>query len=203
MSGESASGPMWIATSMPSPRRSIDRFPNRSETSISGYCSRNCGRAEPSTCTPKPRPALTRSRPRGANAKPLTRSTASPILARMSTQRALSSFPASVRTTSRVVRCNKRVPSSVSNRATLRLTLDLGSSSARAAAESEIPLAETAHAGFLPARTSRSMGNRRSAMPVAAKIALRKAGGPAVAPVSPMPPGASPLFTTCTWIGGV
>jgi hypothetical protein len=110
MSCESASGPMWIATSMPSPRRSIDRFPNRSETSISGYRSRNRGRTKPSTWTPKPRPALTRSKPRGADAKPPTRSTASPMLARMSTQRALSSAPASVRTTSRVVRCNSGFP---------------------------------------------------------------------------------------------
>src|ERR1700677_3619034 len=46
---------------------------------------------------------------------------------------------------------------------------------------------------FLPASTSRSTGSRRSAMPVAAYRALRNAGGPAVVPVSPMPPGGSPL----------
>ena len=33
-------------------------------------------------------------------------------------------------------------------------------------------------------------------------MALRSAGGPAVAPVSPMPPGASPLLMTWTSIFG-
>jgi hypothetical protein len=88
-----------------------------------------------STCTPKPTPALILSEPRGADANPPTRSRASPILARMFTQRSLSSMPPSVGTTSRVVRCNRRVPSSASSRATLRLTLDLGAPSDRDAAE--------------------------------------------------------------------
>src|SRR5262249_56242302 len=58
------------------------------------------------------------------------------------------------------------------------------------------PFAPAAHAFFLPARRSRSIGSRCRAMPVAARMALRSAGGPPFAPVSPMPPGGSPLFTT-------
>jgi hypothetical protein len=45
---------------------------------------------------------------------------------------------------------------------------------------------------FFPAIKVRSIGHRRKATPAAASMALRSAGGPAVAPVSPMPPGASP-----------
>src|SRR5258706_13590441 len=59
------------------------------------------------------------------------------------------------------------------------------------------------HASFLPARTSRSMGSRRRRLPVAAKMALARAGGPATVPVSPMAPRASPLGITCTSMGGV
>ena len=50
---------------------------------------------------------------------------------------------------------------------------------------------------------ARSIGRRRNGTPVAAKIALRRAGGPAVEPVSPMPPGRSPLLMMWTSIGGV
>ena len=52
-----------------------------------------------------------------------------------------------------------------------------------------------AHA-FFPAISARSIGSRRNATPVAAKMALRKAGGPPLQPASPMPPGGSPLLTT-------
>src|SRR5258706_8574292 len=50
-----------------------------------------------------------------------------------------------------------------------------------------------AHADFLPAKISRSIGSLRSLIPVAAKMALQTAGGAAVVPVSPIPPGASSL----------
>src|SRR6516165_7231814 len=55
-----------------------------------------------------------------------------------------------------------------------------------------------AHGAYalLTASAARSTGSRRSATPVAALIALRSAGGPAVAPVSPMPPGSSLLWMT-------
>src|SRR5262249_59495786 len=64
------------------------------------------------------------------------------------------------------------------------------------------PFAPAAHAFFPPARRSRSIGRRRRAMPVAARMALRSAGGPPFAPVSPMPPGGSPLLMTFTSMGG-
>src|SRR5258705_5138768 len=51
--------------------------------------------------------------------------------------------------------------------------------------------ARTAHACLLPARMSRSIGSLRNLIPVAAAIALQTAGGPAVVPVSPIPPGDS------------
>jgi hypothetical protein len=64
---------------------------------------------------------------------------------------------------------------------------------------------DASHGGyaFFTAMAARSIGSRRRGTPVAAKIALRKAGGPAVAPVSPMPPGCSPLLIMWTSIGGV
>src|SRR5258706_1164673 len=51
--------------------------------------------------------------------------------------------------------------------------------------------AQTAHACLLPAKMSRSIGSFRSLIPVAAAIALQTAGGAAVVPVSPIPPGSS------------
>jgi hypothetical protein len=57
-----------------------------------------------------------------------------------------------------------------------------------------INAAAAAHAGFFRASTSRSTGSRRNLMPVAANSALHSAGGAAVVPVSPIPPGASPLL---------
>src|SRR3974390_490085 len=59
------------------------------------------------------------------------------------------------------------------------------------------------HALVLLAKRSRSTGRRFSATPVAAKIALRSAGGPAVVPASPRPPGGSPLLIKCTSIFGI
>src|ERR1700679_2924934 len=59
------------------------------------------------------------------------------------------------------------------------------------------------HALALLAKRSRSMGSRLTATPAAAKIALRSAGGPAVAPVSPTPQGGSPLLIKCTSIFGI
>jgi hypothetical protein len=59
------------------------------------------------------------------------------------------------------------------------------------------------HAGFLPDSTSRSMGSRRNLIPVAANKALASAGGAAVVPVSPIPPGAYPLLMRCTSICGI
>src|SRR5205085_3480420 len=61
---------------------------------------------------------------------------------------------------------------------------------------------EAAHACFLPASTPRSIGRWRSGIPVAAYTALQIAGGAVVAPVSPIPPGGSPLLMRCTSIPG-
>jgi len=47
------------------------------------------------------------------------------------------------------------------------------------------------------------IGSLRSRLPVAAKIAFATAAAVAAVPGSPIPPGASPLFTICTSIGGV
>ena len=38
---------------------------------------------------------------------------------------------------------------------------------------------------------------------LAAKVASRSAGGPAVVPASPTPPGGSPLLIICAWIFGI
>ncbi len=59
------------------------------------------------------------------------------------------------------------------------------------------------HALALRANRLRSTGCRLSATPVAAKIALRSAGGPAVAPISPTPQGGSPLLIKCTSTGSL
>lgn len=84
----------------------------------------------------------------------------------MSPQRFLSVAPASVSCTSCVVRCTRRIPSSASRRETLRLTLDLETPSARAAAEelfsdatfskSRRSLRSTIRHSILPAAVSRS-----------------------------------------------
>src|SRR6266851_2294273 len=53
------------------------------------------------------------------------------------------------------------------------------------------------------ARSSARMGRRRRRFPVAAKIALHRAGATTGNPGSPMPVGSSLLMTTCTSIFGV
>jgi hypothetical protein len=52
---------------------------------------------------------------------------------------------------------------------------------------------DSTHAGFLPARTSRSIGSCLKRIPVAAKTAFARDGAAATVPGSPIPPGASSL----------
>ncbi len=131
---ESGKGPSLIATSGTSPPGLRSLLVSSRLTLMSGYRARKVGSNCGSILIPNPIPELRRSIPRGLPDKPVTMSRVFCTSARSVPHRSCNTLPSGVNANRRVDRLSRQIPSSVSNRATPRLTLAFGMPSDRAAA---------------------------------------------------------------------